>query len=199
MVGMWTFMASEIMFFGVLFVSYFLFRWQFADSFRVAGREMNFGIGTINTGILLTSSLTMAMAVEYGKRQKYNAQIWALLVTASLGAVFVGLKVYEWYDHASKGFLPGANFQWTNPAGDPVHAEVFFWLYYALTGVHALHLTIGIGVVIAFAFSIRAKDRHFFGNYTPVEMAGIYWHYVDLIWIFLYPLFYLIPKVGAHG
>lgn len=191
--GMWIFLASEVMFFGVLFVSYTIMRMNFPDAFAAAGQHMKQTIGSINTLILLTSSLTMALAVHYSKTKRPRAQTWLLLATALIGACFLGLKVYEWFLDGADGHFPGMAFAWHDPSIPKVQAESFFYLYFAITGVHALHLTVGIVVVSTIAFLNWRKFRLVRDDFVPTELAGLYWHYVDIVWIFVYPLLYLIP------
>lgn len=191
--GMWVFLASEVMFFGVLFVTYVLMRTSFPGAFAAAGQHMKQTIGSVNTLILLTSSLTMALAVRCAKLKLHRAQTWLLILTAFIGACFVALKIYEWFLDAHEGHFPGMGFVWRDPSVPKVQAEAFFFIYYVFTGVHALHLTVGILVVSTVAFLNWRGSKLVRDDFVPTELTGLYWHYVDLIWIFLYPLLYLIP------
>lgn len=192
-VGMWLFLTSEIMFFGVLIVCYTVMRCREPLAFAAAGHTMKQTIGSINTLVLLTSSFTMALAVHFAKLRQHRQQINWMVCTALIGAVFVALKVFEWKLDAGEGHLPGMHFVWNDPHAGRVQAELFFFLYYTITGVHALHLTIGVIVVLTMALLIRRKFKLLHDDYVPTELVGLYWHYVDIVWIFLYPLFYLIP------
>ena len=181
--GMWIFLASEMMLFAVLFLSYAICRWTYPEAFSVVGQETEKLLGTANTFVLLTSSLFMAMAVSRPR------PVFLLLVTAALGVLFIGLKGYEWVGDIHKGYLPGGGFHWTKPGATTREAELFFYLYFVMTGIHMVHLTIGVGVASTLAFlSWRGRKIG-----QAVEMGGLYWHFVDVVWVFLYPLFYLIP------
>ena len=181
--GMWIFLASELMLFGVLFLSYTICRWNYPDAFSVVGQETDKLLGTANTLVLLTSSLFMAMAVSRPR------PVFLLLVTAALGSLFIFLKGYEWMSDIHKGYLPGSGFHWTKSGAAPRQAELFFYLYFVLTGIHMIHLSIGVLVASALAY-LTWRGRQI-GQ--AVEMGGLYWHFVDIVWVFLYPLFYLIP------
>ena len=181
--AMWIFLASELMLFGVLFLSYALCRATYPNAFQVVGQETDKLLGTANTFVLLTSSLFMAVAVNRPR------PVLLLLVTAGLGALFIFLKGYEWVGDIHKGLLPGGGFHWNKPGASPREAELFFYLYFVLTGIHMVHLSIGVTVALTLAFlSWRGKAIG-----QAVEMGGLYWHFVDVVWVFLYPLFYLIP------
>ena len=185
--GMWVFLATEIMLFGGLFVGYTAYRQAFPQTFALASRHTDFWLGTINTAVLLTSSLTMALAVAAAKEGKRKAQILLLLATLLLGLAFLGIKGYEYYDDWTKHEIPGLNFHWTE--ADPQRAQLFFLFYFFMTGLHALHLTIGISLVALIAFLALRRGYNTAYN-TPVEVTGLYWHLVDIVWVFLYPLLY---------
>lgn len=193
--GFWVFLASEVMFFGVLFLSYAICRIWFADAFRVVGQEPDQKMGTLNTLVLLTSSLTMALAVRAAKLRREFPMLLLLLATAVLGSVFLGIKFYEWWVDIQHYHLPGAAFQWTKPGATPREAEMFFFLYFAMTGVHALHLSIGVLVVLGTIVMYLLGHPSVRRAASPVEMLGLYWHFVDIVWVFLYPMFYLIPPL----
>ena len=175
--GMWAFLATELLFFGPLFFGYTHARIAQPDAFASASHHMHMVLGTLNTALLLTSSLTMALAVEAAKAGKSLRPLLAL--TAVLGAAFLGVKAYEYATELSE-------------AASATGGEArFFFLYFAMTGLHAIHLTIGIGVLAC--LWLRA-GRFGAAYYAPVEVAGLYWHFVDVVWVFLYPMFYLLER-----
>lgn len=182
--GMWTFLATEVLFFGGLFLAYTVYRVTYPTVFSQAGKGLNVTIGTINTAILLTSSYSMALAVHAIQEGKTRASAFGLLATWLLGLIFLGLKAYEYYDDAQKHLMQNAGVSPT---------RLFYLIYYGMTGLHAIHVTIGLAVIAVMA------RRTFQGRYsnvysTPIEVTGLYWHFVDLIWIFLYPLLYLMDR-----
>jgi cytochrome c oxidase subunit 3 len=182
--GMWAFMASEIMLFGVLFLCYTLCRCTYGSAFAVVGAETNKPLETLNTFVLLTSSLTMALAVQKKR------PVGLLLVTAALGVVFIALKSTEWSSDIGHGYLPGSHFHWAKPGATPREAELFFFLYFVMTGIHMAHLSIAVFLLLTFTVLVlRGKEIS-----QAVELGGLYWHFVDIVWVFLFPLFYLIPK-----
>jgi len=187
--GMWTFLATEVLFFGGLFMSYIVYRTFYAEAFRVAGHYTIVLYGTINTAILLTSSLTAALAVHSAQEDKTNWVFRYLLATVFLGCCFLGVKAVEYYDDVTEHLVPGAHFR----AGLPAQAQIFWFLYWAMTGLHGLHVLIGVVLLSVIAF--MAWQRRFSARYhNPVEISALYWHFVDIVWIFLYPLFYLIDR-----
>lgn len=189
--GMWVFLATEILFFGALFVAYTAVRVHDPQAFAIASRLTNLMLGSINTGVLLTSSLTMALAVRSTKLGLHRASIAFLLATAALGTVFLGIKVTEYYLDWRDHLVPVIDFAHAGPHAGGV--ETFFCMYFFMTGVHSIHLIIGIATMLVLAF--MAKRRDFSSEYfTPVELGGLYWHLVDIVWIFLYPLLYLVSR-----
>jgi cytochrome c oxidase subunit 3 len=192
--GMWVFLATEVMVFGALFTGYVAFRSANPEAFAEASRQLNVLIGGINTVVLLASSLTMALAVQaaqLGKRQKL---ISCLVLTALLGTMFMVLKAVEYYLDYRDDLVPNLAFkpeQWLDRGVNPERVQLFLLFYYIMTGLHALHLTIGIGVLVVIAFMAR-RGSFSPEHYGPVEVTGLYWHFVDVIWIFLLPLLYLI-------
>ena len=188
--GMWLFLATEMLFFGVLFLGYVVARAHFPEAFAAASRHTNLVLGTLNTAILLTSSFTMAMSVRAAARRAYRMAALMLLVTATLGTAFGGIKLTEYALDYRSHLVPVLDFSF-----DEAYAQgalLFFWLYFTTTGLHLVHLSIGIGIALVFAS--RAWRRG--GNRLPeqVEIAGLYWHFVDLVWIFLYPCLYLVAR-----
>ncbi|MCW2242865.1 cytochrome c oxidase subunit 3 [Azospirillum canadense] len=191
--GMWVFLATEVLFFGGMLFGYTYLRATFPEGFAEAARETHVIIGTINTVVLLTSSFTMAWAVHAAERDRRRATALLLAATALLGLLFLGLKGLEYYKEWEEGVVPGLNFHKDGPNAHV--AAMFYYLYFMLTGVHGLHVTIGIGLVALMA--VRAWRGGFSARYyTPVEVTGLYWHFVDLVWIFLYPLIYLAGRSG---
>jgi cytochrome c oxidase subunit III len=197
--GMWLFLATEIMFFGGLFLGYAVYRWAYHDVFVAGSGEMDVLIGTINTGVLLCSSLTMALAVHAAQTGNRKGTFRFLIGTLVLGAVFLGFKAVEYAHKFEHHLVPGLGFQapglhlaGAETAPELVRAsEIFFSFYFAMTGMHALHMVLGMGVLSYLAYAAwRGRYSSEYSN--PVEMFGLYWHFVDIIWIFLFPLFYLI-------
>jgi cytochrome c oxidase subunit 3 len=202
--GMWVFLITEIMFFGGMFASYMIYRVTDAsNAFFYSSEHMNFWAGTINTVVLITSSVTVVLAIwaiQMGNR-KLSAFFW--VITLVLGLTFLGIKAFEYHEHWVHHLFPGAHFSFPQvanaPPVDPFRAEIFFCLYFIMTGFHALHMVIGAGLVSW--ITIKTLRGAFTAAYhNPVENVGLYWHFVDLVWIYLYPLLYLIShhRVGGH-
>jgi cytochrome c oxidase subunit 3 len=177
--GMWAFLATEVLFFGPLFFGYVHARLADAEAFSSASHHMHVVLGTLNTAVLLTSSLTMALSVQAAQLGRNFRLKILLAVTALLGTAFLGIKAYEWVSEAGEA------------AGATGGEAQFYFLYYAMTGLHGLHLTIGVGL-LGWLW-LRAK-RFGAAYFAPVEVCGLYWHFVDLIWVFLYPMFYLLER-----
>ena len=189
--GMWAFLATEVLFFGGMFLGYAVYRYSYPQAFSLASNRMDIVLGTINTLVLIGSSLTVVLAVRAAAQDKSQALFWYLLVTVFLGAIFLGIKFTE-YDHKfNEHLVPGIDYLYTG--AEARHAAIFFSFYFAMTGMHALHMIIGIGIFLALAFRAR-RGRYSSLYYTPIENAGLYWHFVDIIWIFLFPLFYLLGR-----
>ena len=192
--GMWVFLATEVLFFGGLFVVYSVYRAWYAHAFAVASHELDITLGTINTAVLITSSLTMALAVHAAQLGQRRLVIIFLVATMALGAVFLGIKGVEYYHKFVEHHVPGPSFVF-EPHEYARHAQIFFSLYFIMTGLHALHMVIGLGIMTwmlwwAWRGTITAE------YYSPIEVSGLYWHFVDIVWIFLFPLLYLI---GRHA
>jgi len=186
--GMWVFLATEILFFGGLFLAYTVFRFLYPRDFASASHHTEVLIGGINTAILLFSSTLMALAVRAAELRNQKRLIWLLLGTAFFGIVFMILKGVEYRKDWIGHFVPVLNFQWHEPNPGPV--QIFFWLYFAMTGLHAIHVTVGLFVMLILGLLARS-GKFTTGHYTPIEIAGLYWHFVDIVWIFLFPLLYL--------
>jgi cytochrome c oxidase subunit III len=187
--GMWVFLITEVMFFGGLFLIYAVGRMSHPLAFAAASRELDVTLGATNTAVLIVSSLTMAFAVRAAQTGRSRELVGFLAATLALGCVFLSIKGYEYYDKFLHHLVPGRGFSFPGPEAPA--AQQFFSLYFAMTGLHALHIIIGAGVLIV--LMIQATRGRFSPRYhNPVEMAGLYWHFVDIIWIFLFPLLYLI-------
>lgn len=186
--GMWAFLATEVMFFGGLFLCYTVYRASYHDAFSQASHHLNVWLGGFNTVVLLTSSYTMALAVHYaraGDRQRLIRYLW---FTILLGSVFLVIKAYEWSTEIHHGLLPGDHF---NRDLYSREIELFYVGYFAMTSLHATHMIVGLGILLTLVW--MARRGTFTRDYnTPVDMSGLYWHFVDVVWIFLFPLLYLI-------
>ena len=190
--GMWIFLITEIMFFGGMFAAYTVYRSWYPDVFATASSSLNAVIGALNTAVLLCSSFTMVLAVRASQLGNRKALVVFLILTLILGGVFLGVKAYEWNEKFQEHHVPGLSFHFEGiPAQG--HAQLFFSLYFAMTGLHALHMVIGAGLLLMLTF--QAWRGKFSAAYnTPVDLVGLYWHFVDVIWIFLFPLLYLIDR-----
>ncbi|MDR3701958.1 MAG: cytochrome c oxidase subunit 3 family protein [Candidatus Sulfopaludibacter sp.] len=190
--GMWIFLVTEIMFFGGMFLAYTIYRSTYPEIFAVCSSSLNVYIGAANTVVLLCSSFTMVLAVRSAQLGRQRAIVFNLILTLALGFVFLGVKAYEWNEKFVEHHIPGPGFHFEGIAQQGP-AQLFFSLYFAMTGLHALHMLIGGGILTWLI--IRTKQGAFTAEYmTPVDVAGLYWHFVDIIWIFLFPLLYLIDR-----
>jgi len=189
--GMWVFLVTEVLFFGGVFTAYAVYRTVYPEAFEEASHHLDIWLGTFNTAVLIASSLTMALAVWASQTDRRRPAVGFILVTMGLGAVFLGVKAVEYTHKFHEGHVPGLRFHWAGPLAGP--AELFFSLYFAMTGLHALHMVIGLGLLSWLARQ-TAKGRFGAAYNTPVEMSGLYWHFVDIVWIFLFPLLYLIGR-----
>ena len=172
LLGMWAFLATEVLFFGPLFFGYVHGRAYQPEAFAAASHHMHIVLGTLNTALLLTSSLTMALGVRAARSER-SPRLW-LALTALLGVAFLGIKAYEYTS------------EWSEAASATGGEARFYFLYYASTGLHALHLAVGIAVVGCLAWRVRRP--------VPIEVTGLYWHFIDVVWVFLYPMFYLLER-----
>jgi cytochrome c oxidase subunit 3 len=192
--GMWIFLITEVMFFGGLFLAYTVYRRLYPDIFALASSSLNVYIGAANTVVLLCSSFTMVLAVRAAQLGRTRAIVLFLILTLLLGGVFLGVKAYEWNEKFVEHHIPGPSFHFEGLAPDQQgHAQLFFSLYFAMTGLHALHMVIGAGLLSMLIWQAR-KGRFTAEYMTPVDLIGLYWHFVDIIWIFLFPLLYLIDR-----
>lgn len=190
--GMWLFLASEVLFFGALFTAYLIYRYLYPEAFAEGSRHLDLLLGGINTGILLLSSLTMALAVHAASTSNRRLLVGLLLATMLLGAAFLSIKGVEYLHKFQEGLFPSRELMgFVEPQERPL--RLFYSLYFIMTGLHALHMIIGILVLGALAV-LSWFGRYHARNYAPVELAGLYWHFVDIVWIFLFPLLYLIDR-----
>lgn len=187
---MWLFLATEIMFFGGMFCGYTVYRNAYPAAFASTSQYMNVSIGAINTAVLICSSLTMALAVRSAQLGQKRTLIVLLVLTLALGCVFLGLKGVEYHEKWVDHHIPGPGFHYAD-ARYAQQAQILFYLYFAMTGLHAVHMIVGAGLLITLLV-MAARNRFGAAWYTPVDMIGLYWHFVDIVWIFLFPLLYLI-------
>lgn len=189
--GMWLFLSTEIMFFGGMFLAYTIYRTQDEAAFAAASHQLDLLLGTINTAVLLCSSLTMALSVFAAETSQRRKVVGLLAATMVLGSVFLGIKGIEYFHKYEHGLMPiiGLPFDWSGPSAG--RAEMFFNLYFLMTGVHALHMLIGLGVLLILL--VKSSRGGLLGDFsTPLHLTGLYWHFVDIVWVFLFPLLYLI-------
>jgi cytochrome c oxidase subunit 3 len=200
--GMWAFLAQEVLFFGAFFTVYTLHRNLYYDVFEACSHHLDWKLGAINTAVLICSSLTMALAVHAAAEGKKRQIVLWLMATVLLGSVFLGVKVVEYHEKWVDQLVPGLRWGSAEHVGQELklhgpaldHAQLYFSLYFGLTGLHALHMIVGIPIILWIA--LRARRGEFSSAYsTPVWVTGLYWHFVDIVWIFLFPLLYLI---GHH-
>ena len=190
--GMWIFLITEVMFFGGMFTAYTVYRRAYSDAFAVASASLNVTIGAINTAVLLVSSFTMVMAVRAAQLGQRRMIVLFLVLTLIFGGVFLGVKAYEWNEKFEQHHVPGPSFH-LDGVPQQGHAQLFFSLYFAMTGLHALHMVVGVGL-LSWLIGLAYKGRFTAEYDTPVDIAGLYWHFVNIIWIFLFPLLYLIDR-----
>jgi len=193
--GMWGFLATEVMFFGGLFTCYAVYRYLYPEAFHLGSHHLNVWLGATNTAVLIGSSLTMALAIREAQLGRVKPQVGFLAVTMLLGVVFLAIKSVEYHEKWVSHLMPGPGFDAAQFGEEGPHVRIFISFYFVMTGLHALHMIIGIGIL---AWIARRAAR---GEFTPehhsaLEMSGLYWHFVDVVWIFLFPLLYLI---GRHG
>jgi cytochrome c oxidase subunit 3 len=186
--GMWVFLATEVLFFGGMFLAYSLYRHAYPEIFRQGARTMEFWPGTINTAVLLTSSLFMAIADRAVGSERRRLVGFCLGLTWLLGAAFLGIKAFEYAAKVRAGLVPGRSFR--SPPGTGPRLQIFFFLYFAMTGLHAIHMIAGLAAV-GWLIVLHRRGELTPLRAEPVAIVGLYWHFVDCIWVFLYPLFYL--------
>jgi len=191
--GMWVFLVTEVLFFGGLFLVYTVYRILYPAAFAAASHELDVLLGSINTVVLITSSLTMALGVRAAQTGQRRLLLLFLIATMALGATFLGIKSVEYYHKFVEHHVPGPGFVFEPEHAR--HAQIFFSLYFLMTGLHAIHMIIGLGIMaVMLWWSWRGTITTEY--YSPIEISGLYWHFVDIVWIFLFPLLYLL---GRHG
>lgn len=189
--GMWLFLVTEIMFFGGLFLAYLVYRHWHHEGFAVGSATMDVMLGTINTTVLLTSSLTMALAVQAAQQSQRQRLIWLLVATIVLGTIFLGIKGYEYHHKHVEHLIPFAGFPFRYAGPDQGGVAAFLNLYFVMTGLHAFHMVIGIGILLTLV--VLARRGGMVGERSIVVYnTGLYWHFVDLVWVYLFPFFYLV-------
>lgn len=187
--GMWIFLVTEILFFGGLFAAYILYRAWYPDLYIMASEHLDTTMGAINTGVLILSSLTMALSIWAAQNNDKQKTTLFLLVTILCAFGFMVIKYFEYTHKFHLGIFPGEFYTFEGIAHPK--ANIFFSIYYMMTGLHGIHVIIGIGLIAWLAFK-NTKGAYNSEYYTPIEIVGLYWHLVDIIWIFLFPLLYLI-------
>ena len=194
--GMFVFLLTELMMFGGLFCAYLVYRTLYFPSFLEASRHMDLTIGAVNTAVLICSSLTMALGVQAAQQGRRKTIVPYMVITLLFGCTFLGLKAVEYYHHWHAHEVPGFGFEFVSSAAGVAVGKVqlFFALYFIMTGLHALHMLIGIGLVTWVTISAH-KGRYSAAYHNPVENVGLYWHFVDIVWIYLFPLLYLISRM----
>jgi cytochrome c oxidase subunit III len=205
--GMWVFLVTEIMFFGGMFLAYTLYRSTYPAAFASASNHLSLPLGALNTGVLILSSFTMALGVYSAQIGKRRNLIICLILTILLGVTFLVVKAFEYHEKYVDNLIPGRLIPWKpfDPSkvhllegAAPQNVQMFYWIYFAMTGMHAIHMVIGVGllsVILYFAWRGRYGPEY----HNPVEISGLYWHFVDIIWIFLFPLLYLLGRHLEHG
>ena len=198
--GMWIFLGTEIMFFGGMFLAYLVYRMWYYNEFAAGSRSIDVVLGTVNTAVLICSSLTVALAVRAAQMGKRRLLVTLLSLTLLFGLAFLGIKGKEWYDKFEEHHVPGPSFsaqdiieKYPQIPIEPAPTQIYFSLYFAMTGLHALHMIIGVGIFSYITFHAW-KGRYTPEYHTPVEISGLYWHFVDIVWIYLFPLLYLIDR-----
>ena len=204
--GMWVFLVTEIMFFGGMFFAYTLYRNQYPEAFASASNHLDLTLGAVNTVVLILSSFTMALAVYFAQTGKRRGQIIGLTLTLILGLTFLGIKAVEYHEKYVDKLIPGklipnrpfdAGSVHLLPGANAKNVEMFYWIYFAMTGMHAIHMIIGAGILCVILF-FAWRGKYGPEYHSPVEITGLYWHFVDIIWIFLFPLLYLLGRHMMH-
>ena len=190
--GMWLFLVTEVMFFGGMFLAYIVYRVLYPEAWILGSNHLDVLMGALNTAVLICSSLSMALAVRAAQTSNRMGQVINLALTIVFGSVFLVVKYFEYADKFEHHLVPGPNFDMSLPQAN--QQQLFFSIYFMLTGIHALHMVVGIGLMLVI-LAMAWRGRFSADYYTPVEMSGLYWHFVDIVWIFLFPLLYLL---GAH-
>jgi cytochrome c oxidase subunit III len=195
--GMWVFLVTEILFFGGMFTSYTIYRALHLESFITGSRQLDYRFGATNTAVLIFSSLTMALAIRAAQTgKKKGSIIFWLILTMILGAAFIGIKLrYEWFRDYNEGIIPGVHWFYNGPHAPGV--KMFMCFYFFMTGLHAVHMVVGLGILTVLVV-MTSRNKFSAEYYAPLEISGLYWHFVDIVWIFLFPLLYLIGGLYSH-
>jgi cytochrome c oxidase subunit 3 len=193
--GMWVFLVTEVMFFGGLFLAYIVYRTMYPEAWVAGSNHLNVPLGALNTAVLICSSLTMALAVRSAQVGSKRGQLVNLTLTILLGSTFLVVKYFEYAEKFEHHLVPGPHFDMTLPYAS--QQQIFFALYFIMTGIHAAHMVVGIGLM-AVILAMAARNRFSPEYYGPVEVSGLYWHFVDIVWIFLFPLLYLLGYHFGH-
>jgi cytochrome c oxidase subunit 3 len=196
MLGMWVFLVTEVMFFGGVFCLYSIYRWWYPQGWAAGSGLLSIPVGAFNTVVLLGSSLTMALAVRSAQLGETRRIVQYLLGTLALGSAFLIVKAFEYWEKFEHHHVPGPHFHMDGPHA--VHAQLFMSFYFFMTGLHALHMIVGVGLIAFFAVLAR-RGRYSPQYYSPIEVLGLYWHFVDIVWIFLFPLLYLVHGLAGEG
>lgn len=205
-IGMWVFLVTEIMFFGGMFLAYTLYRSSYPEAFASASNHLSLTLGAVNTGVLIFSSFTMALAVYSAQTGNRRNQVICLALTIALGLTFLGIKAVEYHEKYVDKLIPGELIPGHRfdpgkvhllPGAAKQNVEMFYWIYFAMTGMHALHMIIGVALLSVILF-FAARGRYGPEYHNPVEISGLYWHFVDIVWIFLFPLLYLLGRHFEH-
>ncbi len=194
--GMWIFLATEIMFFGGMMLAYLIYRLAYWHAFAAGSQSMTMWLGAVNTAVLICSSLTVALSVHAAQEGHRKLLVGLLLATMFFGLVFLCIKGYEYHQKYEEHHVPGPAFHFEGYGVRPdevPRVQLFFSLYFAMTGLHALHMIIGIGLFTYLTYKAY-KGTYGPDYHTPVENFGLYWHFVDIVWIFLFPLLYLVGQ-----
>ncbi len=189
--GMWLFLSTEVLFFGAVFFAFVVYRSLYYDAFVEGSRELSVSLGGINTAVLLCSSLFMALAVHSAQHGRTKQLVIRLILTEIIGVLFLGIKFMEYYQHYKDHLLPGYDFNYPGPNADQV--KLFMIFYFILTGMHAVHMLVGLGVLSGLVI-LAYRDKFSAEYYNPVDIGGLYWHFVDIVWVFIFPLLYLVKR-----
>ncbi len=197
--GMWLFLITEILLFSGMFVAYTVYRVWHPETFTAASAFLDWRLGGLNTLVLLFSSYTVALSIHYAQKDRLDRTFWMLVITLACAGVFMIVKAFEYGGKFAEGVFPGEAFDPVGhyaPLADIPYARQFFSIYFVMTGIHGFHVLVGMGIFLWLLFRVRRGDFNS-EYYTHIELAGLYWHLVDIIWIFLFPLLYLIGHGGG--
>jgi cytochrome c oxidase subunit 3 len=190
--GMWVFLSTEVLFFGGLFFGYTVYRALYHEGFAEGSRHLDIVAGAVNTAVLLCSSLAMALAVHSAQTGQRRKLIMFLIATQIIGALFLGIKFNEYYTHYKEHMVPGIDFTYSGPYSS--HVQLFMLFYFIMTGLHAVHMIIGEGMLMVLTL-MAARGKFSAEYYNPVDVGGLYWHFIDIVWVFLFPMLYLVERM----